>query len=267
MYIDFADFWKAVGKHSFTYNNLLTLPNITEEAAKSGIYRLKKEGKIMSPVKGLYVIIPAEHRLKGSIPAEQLVPIMMDHLKADYYVSLLSGASYYGSSHQKSGKFQVISNKRIKHSLSYNKVEIELIYKKNIPNLALKDITVNTGYLRVGYPELIAIDLLKYPEKSGGLNHIATVLTELVDEMDADRLIQIADLVGEKACLQRLGYILEQVDCMNEENRDEILGKLADYLRDKMKVCVKLVNEKHEAGFPRIKKWKIVANTVIESDL
>lgn len=44
----------------------------------------------MSPASGLYVIVPPEHQAYGCIPAEELIPILMEHLQADYYVALLS---------------------------------------------------------------------------------------------------------------------------------------------------------------------------------
>lgn len=81
---------------------------LSEEAAKSGIYRLKKAGKIMSPLKGFYVIVPPEHSVFGSIPAEDLIPLIMKQLDAEYYVSLLTAASFYGATHQKVFKFQVV---------------------------------------------------------------------------------------------------------------------------------------------------------------
>jgi hypothetical protein len=74
---------------------------------------------------------------------------MMKHLQAVYYVALLSAASYFGAAHQKSARFQVISNKRIKHSLKFGQVAIELIYKDSLTNLPTQDFTVSTGYLSV----------------------------------------------------------------------------------------------------------------------
>jgi hypothetical protein len=53
-------------------------------------------------------------------------------------------------------------------------------------------------------PELVALDL------SGGLNHIATVLSALIEAINKHKIIQLADFIGEKVSLQRLGYILDQ---------------------------------------------------------
>ncbi len=255
------------GQRSFTLKQAMLDLSLSANAVSAAIHRLRSHGDLISPAKGLYVIVPPEHQPQGSIPAEDLLPILMEYLKADYYVSLLSGAQYFGASHQKPGRFQVISNKRIKHPLEFGQIKIELLYKKSLNKLPTKDITVSTGYLKVGTPELIALDLLKYPVKSGGLNHIATVLSELIEAIDENKLISLANIVGEKACLQRLGYILEQIDFMDEEKAKCIIDKLEKYLVDKIKIFVPLAPELPNIGCPRVKKWMIIANTDIESDL
>lgn len=255
------------GKRFFTLEQVISDLNLSKNATLVAIHRSKAEGDLITPAKGLYVIVPPEHQPQGSIPAEELVPILMNYLKADYYVSLLSGAQFHGAAHQKPGRFQVVSNKRLKHPLEFGQVKIELIYKKSIDGLPIQNKTVSTGYLKVATPELVALDLLSYPAKSGGLNHIATVLSELIEVIDTDKLIQLADRSGEKAWLQRLGYILEQINVMAEEKVKQIIDALEQYLNGKAKVFIPLASELPKSGYPRIKKWKIIANTDIESDL
>ena len=255
------------GKRYFTLDQVISELNISKNAALVAIHRLKAQGDLISPARGLYIIVPPEHQLQGAIPAEELVPILMNYLKADYYVSLLSGAMYHGATHQKPGCFQIISNVRLKHLLEFGQVKIELIYKKSLTDLPIQNVIVNTGYLKVATSELVVLDLLSYPARSGGLNHIATVLSELIELMDADKLIALAELVGEKAWLQRLGYILENLDVMEVDKLKIIIHTLEQYLQGKMKVFIPIAPEISKTGFPRIKKWMIIANTDIQSDL
>ncbi|MBX9704542.1 MAG: type IV toxin-antitoxin system AbiEi family antitoxin [Silvanigrellaceae bacterium] len=268
--MNFPNYLKVIrqaGKHYFTLKQAMSDLNLSANATLAAIHRLRARGDLISPAKGLYVIVPPEYQPQGSIPAEELVPILMHHLKADYYVSLLSGAQYYGASHQKPGCFQIISNKRVKHPLVFGQVKIELIFKKTVDELPTQNVTVRTGYLKVATPELIAFDLLSYLSRSGGLNHIATVFSELIEAIDIDKIIQLADKLGEKTWLQRLGYILEQLDPMDKEKVEFIIFKLQQYLNEKMKVFAPLAPELPKIGCPRIKKWMIIANTDIESDL
>ncbi len=187
--------------------------------------------------------MPPERRPYGSIPAEELIPIIMEHLKADYYVGLLSAGLFYGATHQKPARFQVITNRRIKHSLEFGDVVIELVYKKYLEDLPTKDFVVRTGYLKVSTPELLAIDLFKYGKRSGGISHITTVLSELTPSIDEDKLIALAEKLGEICQIQRLGFMLERIYVLeDEEKKEQIIKKLAEFMGTVERPYVSLVS-------------------------
>ena len=107
------------GRLSFTINQASSDLGISRHNVLASIFRIKKSGEIISPAKGFYVIIPPEHQLQGCLPASQLVPILMQHLKINYYVGLLSCAMYHGATHQKPNSFQIISDKQIRKNLKF----------------------------------------------------------------------------------------------------------------------------------------------------
>lgn len=268
MFSEYLDQLRMSGKMHFTFQSLVHNLHISENAAKGGLFRLKKANKIITPIKGLYVIVPPEHRPFGSIPAEELVPIIMQHLKADYYVGLLSAGLFFGATHQKPARFQVITNKRIKHSLEFGDVVIELVYKESLEGLPTQNFVVKTGYLKVSSPELLAIDLLKYSNRAGGISHIATVLSELAPSIDENKLITLAERLGEICQIQRLGFILEKIEVLDdEEKQKKVINKLAEYLQNSERPFVALVPYLSKTGYPRCQKWKIIENTDFESDL
>jgi len=264
---DYLKGLRQEGRRCFTLKEMVFDNQISKNAALNAIHRAKVQGDLISPARGLYVIVPPEHQVNGCIPPEELVPILMSYLKSDYYVSLLSGAQYYGASHQKPGRFQVISNMRIRRLLEFGNVKIEMIYKKSLNDLPTQDVVVSTGYLKVASPELVAIDLFLYPEKSGGLNHIATVLSELVEAIETEKLLSLAEKVSNNACLQRLGYVLDHIDTMDPQKTQKLSLALAEYLSGRIKIFVPLASELQKVGVPRIKKWMIIENTNLESDL
>ena len=205
----------------------------------------------------MYVIVPPEDRPYGSIPAEELVPIIMQHLKAGYYVGLLSASLFFGATHQKPARFQVITNKRIKHSLEFGDVVIELIYKNSLNGLPTQDFVVSTDYLRVAAPELLAIDLFKYSRRAGGVSHIATVLSELAPSIDENKLITLSGELGEACQIQRLGFMLEKIDVLEDEGKKErIVQRLADYLEDSDRPYVAFVPYVSRTGHPKCERWK-----------
>lgn len=267
MFIKYLEKLRSGGKRCFTSQEIMQALNLSYDAARAGLSRLKRDGKLISPVNGLYVIVPPEHKLYGSIPAEELIPIMMKYLDAEYYIALLSAAGFYGASHQKPMVFQVITNRRIKHSLKFGQVHIKLIYKKSLAALPIKDFVVSTGYLKVATPELIAIDLLKFPKHAGGMNNIATVLSELIESVDVHKLIALAENIGESYQFQRLGYIIEKIDVMDDDIKKTIIDALAEYVSSHMKSYMPLSPAIPRIGHPRCRKWKIIENTDFESDL
>ena len=99
MFSEYIHQLRASGRRHFTSEEIRAELQLSDSSARSGLYRLKRDKKIISPVNGLYVIVPPEHQSYGSIPAEELVPIIMQHLQADYYVGLLSAGLFYGATH------------------------------------------------------------------------------------------------------------------------------------------------------------------------
>lgn len=258
---------RASGKQYFTVDEAIQSLALSRKAVLLAAARLKKHGDLISPAQGLYVIVPPEHQRMGCISAEELLPILMTHLKLPYYVGLLTAALYHGATHQKPSTFQIVTNKQINRKLEFGRVHIQCIYKKHLDNLPTQNRTVNSGYLPIASPELTVLDLFLYPDKSGGLNHIASVLSELVEAINPDKLILLAQRTPEKMWLQRLGYILERIAVDDEEKKDKLVALLHNHISHQNPVFMPLAAELPIKGASRCPKWKIIENTTIESDL
>jgi hypothetical protein len=62
--------------------------------------------------------------------------------------------------------------------------------------------------LRVTSPEATALELVGYSDQCGGLDNVASVLTELIDRLEALKLLAAARLCP-IVWVQRLGYLLD----------------------------------------------------------
>jgi predicted transcriptional regulator of viral defense system len=257
---------RASGRRYFTLNEAITELGIKKENLLACVYRLKKKGELFSPAKGLYIMIPSEHYNLGSVPAAELVPILMQYWNLNYYAGLTTAAMYYGSSHQKPQVFQIILDKQIHRPLIFGQIKIECVYKKSFTNLPTQERITETGYLKISSPELTAVDLLLYPSKAGGLNNIATILTELIEVIDPDKLIMLIDVIKEKSWIQRLGYILDNIDALDENKKEILINKLQDHLKLKKLFYLSLVAEEPILGASYCKKWMIIENLKIEQD-
>ena len=78
------------GKRCFSIQYIVNEYAISRGAVRVCVNNLLKSGDLISPVRGLYVMVPPEDQPFGSIPAIELVPLIASHIKANYYVSLLS---------------------------------------------------------------------------------------------------------------------------------------------------------------------------------
>lgn len=268
--INFSDYLKQLrksGQISFTADQAAKDLQTSKSNILVAIGYIKKQGDLISPAKGFYIIVPPEHQKFGCIPAEELVPILTKHLKINYYSALLTAAMYHGATHQKPNSFQIISDKQIKRELRFGDVCIKFFYKKSLANLPLEDVVVRSGYLKISSPELTTMDLLLYPNPSGGINHTATVLSEIAEKIDPRKLIDLAKNSKGTSWLQRLGYILEKIDTENNDHRDLVVNAIIGHLSSQKLSFVTLVPEISPAGYSRCKRWKIIENTTVESDL
>ena len=64
-------------------------------ATRAALRRLRHKGEVAMPYRGFYVIVPPEYRKMGCLPANQFIPLLMDHLKEPYYAGMLTAAEHY----------------------------------------------------------------------------------------------------------------------------------------------------------------------------
>jgi predicted transcriptional regulator of viral defense system len=77
--------------------------------------------------------------------------------------------------------------------------------------------------MKVSSAELTVLDLLRYPQASGGLDNIATVLDEIAAKLDAEKLARVSSAF-ERSVVQRAGYLLSQAGL--QEHADKIQAYL-----------------------------------------
>lgn len=96
---------------------------------------------------------------------------------------------------------------------------IVFYYRKDMDAIAsgLDDHKTDTGRMKVSCLELTMFDLLRYRHAGGGLNHIATVISDLGDRIDAPRLAALSSAF-ERSVVQRLGHLLGRLDHQDKAN-------------------------------------------------
>lgn len=259
----FIDAQRANGKYSFTTENLHTQLDVSENALKKSLQRLKGQKAIVMIRRGFYVIVPPEYRVKGIIPTSLYINDLMKFLNRDYYVGLLNAAAYYGAAHQQPQNYSVITQGIALRPIKNDKLSINFYIKKiwNKEDTVKKK--VETGYINISSPELTSLDLVNYYNEVGGFNRVATIIEELKEVIQADQLIETAKRYDEISVVQRLGYVLEYI--LEEHSLSEALY---NYLESISYYPTLLRPQKRKSeNMITGNRWKIVPNVEIEADI
>ena len=118
-----------------------------------------------------------------------------------------------------------------------------------------------TGYVNVSTPEVTVRDLLNYIGQSGGIGQIATVIDELAEVLNADKLKTLALQDTQHQWVQRLGYLLETL------GHNALADALFSVIKDEKLRIIPLVPHRGMSGIDRDKKWRLAINASIESDV
>lgn len=252
------------GRYTFTHDEVVAaFPEMSAGSIARALTREVSKSRIMSPLRGFYVIVPDEYVLRGAVPQSFYLDDMMHHLERKYYVALLSAANYHGASHQVPLQFSVMIEPPAMRDKKGEKYLTHYFCKSHIPEAYVERRQTRTGYINVSCPELTAVDLITYQAKTGSVSRAATVLAELVEKTNFGRLgLEFVKEVPTSS-LQRLGYILDEV-LEESEAAESVYGLLKSC--NAVLQYVSLKAGKSGDGCERNAKWKIVVNETIEID-
>ena len=93
----FVDDLQANGRYTFTRAEVETKGERSEIGVQAALRRLKKRGRVVSPRRGFYAIVPIEYRSARCPPASWFIDDLMRFLQQQYYVGLLSSAAIHGA--------------------------------------------------------------------------------------------------------------------------------------------------------------------------
>jgi predicted transcriptional regulator of viral defense system len=253
---------RAKGRYTFTFDELKTNFSLSDKALRQSMFRLRQKNEIAVIRQGFYVIVPPEYASIGTLPETVYLDSLMKFLDKDYYVGLLSAAALHGAAHQQPTTYYVVCRHPAPRNISNKKQRILFLSKQKLIQEGIVRKNTISGYLNVSSPELTAFDLLDNIKKFG-VNRITTVLQELHEEMAPSRLSKIAKLIDNKANIQRLGYILDNVIGADAEKLSNALYRILSRTEF---VPVPLSSVKTRSGTID-NKWKIIINMQIEPDL
>ncbi|MBZ0145919.1 MAG: type IV toxin-antitoxin system AbiEi family antitoxin [Rhodocyclaceae bacterium] len=251
--------WAASGRYLFSTDEISRALGVSDSAARAALRRLKAKGEIASPHRGFHLYVPAEYQSLGCLPPEQFVSQLMERLSLPHYAGLLTAARYHGAAHQQPQQFQVLVPKN-RPAIRCGRVEVEFVARHNAAAVPTERVNTPRGFLQISSPEATAFDLVGYHERCGGLDNVVTVLAELAEKLDPERLAALGPL-SPIPWAQRLGHLLDRV---GQPSRGE---QLAVFVARHATETASLVAGDGRSQHPRDERWKLRINAVVEPDL
>jgi predicted transcriptional regulator of viral defense system len=249
----------ASGRYDLVSREAQAALGVSAAAAKLALNRLAKQQLVASPARGFYVIVPPEYKAIGCLPAEQFIPALMKRLDLRYYAGLLSAAQYHGAAHQRPQEFQVFLPKN-RRPLVCGMARVVFMVRKRIADVPVQSFNTPRGTLLVSTPEATALDLVGYQHHAGGLEQVATVLSELAERIDPEKLAAAAPSAP-MPWAQRLGYLLEHVGAR------EKAATLKAYVCEHARQSTVLLPATPRARAPRDEGWKLYVNADVQAEL
>lgn len=256
-----ADWLLSQGRTSTTTAEAAELLGVPVEHVRVRLARPVADQQLFSPSRGMWVPIPPEFRSWGVTPASHFLADLMRHLGRDYYLGWLSAAEIHGAAHQRPQVTQIAVDQPLADR-DLGRVRLRFYTRQLASVLPRQQHRVPTGQVWVATPELTALDLTDRPDRGGGINNVATVLSELSQDTGLSA-IALAELSHQfpVAAGRRLGYLLDNVDAPIE--LDLLRAALAGRPLSRPPA---LTPQQPRRG-THDKAWDLLVNTTVEPDL
>ncbi|MBE0417593.1 MAG: type IV toxin-antitoxin system AbiEi family antitoxin [Coriobacteriia bacterium] len=255
----FVDELQASGRYTFSLQDLRLSRSSSDTALRAALRRLRQRGRIVAPRRGFYVIVPVEYRKAGAPPPSWFIDDLMRFLGQPYYVALLSAAALHGASHQQPMVFQVITDRPTRQGAA-GRARIEFHMSASVDHTPVEPRQTETGAMLVSTVESTAFDLVRFPAACGGWSSVATVLQELAEEFDPDKIHEVAR-ERKTPDIQRLGYVLDKA------GHPRLADPLLRVLASRRYRPIPLATDQTSVDRPPVRPWRVIPNIELEFDL
>jgi len=256
---DFVNRLQASGRYTFQREEARSALGVSEIALQSAARRLVAKGRICAPRRGFYVIVPVEYSQSGAPPPSWYINDLMKFHGHPYYVGLLSAAALHGAAHQQPQIFQVVTDTTLR-PITVGRIRIRFFLKWHLSKTPTTEVKTETGAMRVSTPEATALDLVRYVKGAGQLGNVGTVLSELSEKINPERLVEAARAEVELSVVQRLGFLLDHFAS------PDVAAPMAEWLATKRPRSVPLRPERKPKVTEKDSRWQILVNERVEVD-
>ncbi|MBN1859586.1 type IV toxin-antitoxin system AbiEi family antitoxin [Candidatus Bipolaricaulota bacterium] len=257
---DWVNELQKAGRYAFTRDEVGRELNQSTGTLDQSLQRASVQGRILLLRRNFYVIIPLEYHAIGTVPTEWFIDDLMQFLGKPYYVGCLSAAVWHGAAHQRPQEMQVVVPNQLR-SIETRAVRIRFLRNAGMKNAPTETRRTQTGDVPISTPEWTAIDLIRFQKHYGSMDAAATVLTELAEALNPERLAAAASHEPTSAYLQRLGWILDFL------GHEKITPPLHKCVLHRSPSFTPLNPSLKKRNGDRDSHWRVIVNEKPEADL
>ena len=259
---EYIKYLLSIENYSFSLDEIAKATVASSNSLKFELLRLSKKGEIVNLRKGFYLIITPRYSSAKKLPLQLYCEKLFEYLNRKYYVGLYSAAKFHGASHQQIQRDYLITEKPKLNNISKNNIDILFFTTINWSDKNIQQKKSDAGIFKISSPALTIVDLIHHQTKLGGINRMLATIEELTEELTTSDLSELLSWYPNKSTLQRLGFVLEELD-VEEEFQEMIYSKLKTKDFFPVLLCPK---SKEKPGAVD-NKWKVDVNVKLESDL
>ena len=269
------------GIYSFSMQELKEVfPLLKEKTILNTLGTLKKQEKLLPLWNGIYSIVrfvdignaTDNKAIREEGKPYFYIETLMQHLKREYYVALLSAVEVHLSPKEalQANEITVITSLPPLRDSFRGQGKIRYFVKKDIKNLREIGVkrktlpfSIKERTLRVASLELTAVDLLLYEKEIGGIQKAVEVIQRIKNHLSWQELPTEVILSTPVSIFQRLGYVLSFIkeEELAERLKERVLSTGKKFRRTLLKTDVP-----EKGGEPFCPIWKIVVNISLQND-
>ncbi|MDR0837392.1 MAG: type IV toxin-antitoxin system AbiEi family antitoxin [Propionibacteriaceae bacterium] len=199
----------AHGLSAMTTAQVAELLDVPTDHVRVRLSAPVKRGEWVSPARGLWVPVRPEYRATGGPPGVELIDDLARHFAIPYYVGWLSAASRWGAAHHAPQVFQVAAGGRIANR-TVGRVRFEFNRRERVGQVPTVPVRTYGGDVPFSTPAVTALDVATDIDLAGGLDNMANVVIDLVNEAG----LTAGDVADSAhwfpvASVRRIGWIIE----------------------------------------------------------
>ena len=269
------------GIYSFSMQELKEVfPLLKEKTILNTLGTLKKQEKLLPLWNGIYSIVrfmdignaTDNKAIREEGKPYFYIETLMQHLKREYYVALLSAVEVHLSPKEalQANEITVITSLPPLRDSFRGQGKIRYFVKKDIKNLREIGVkrktlpfSIKERTLRVASLELTAVDLLLYEKEIGGIQKAVEVIQRIKKHLSWQELPTEVIFSTPVSIFQRLGYVLSFIkeEELAERLKERVLSTGKKFRRTLLKTDVP-----EKGGEPFCPIWKIVVNISLQND-